>query len=121
MNSYLYVCEINEIPHAEKPKTKVFEWTVTFEGDQVAGGYGATRGDAANDLRVWRAENAAPFSTIYWRALTPDNRDFNFVTERKALAFAASCGGAFLGRATVAEMNDILTRSGVLKEGQTCK
>lgn len=117
----LLVCATHAVPHADDRKKTVFEWVVTSEDDFVAGGYCASRADAANDLRIWRESNLSPFSTIYWRALTPDNRDFNFLTEAKARAFAKGCDGAFIGRATVAEMNDILRRAGVLRKGKTCK
>lgn len=124
--AYLYRCEINAVPHAEDPDRTVYEWTVDFEGDPVAGGYGATREDAANDLRIWREAHAGPFTTTHWRALTADNRDFNFCSEAKARSFAAKCGGAYLGRMTKAELTDILTRAGLLKAdvitgGEPCR
>lgn len=113
---------IKPVPHAEKPRVTVYEWLVQDQKNNVvAGGYGATREDAANDLMIWRKTNAGPLSSIYWRALTQDNDNWNFVTERKAVEFARNCGGAFIGRATIAEMNEIMIRSGVLKKGQTCK
>lgn len=113
---------INPIPHADKPRVTIYEWLVRDQRNNfVAGGYADTREAAAQDLRRWRELNAGPFSQMYWRALTSDNRDFNFLTRAKAEAFAAKCGGYFVGRATRAEMNEIFRAAGVLKPGETCR